>query len=47
MKSFIYWWQNLSKAMGEALFHPYSNNYPPSIGYQPFTDKPEKKAKFV
>ncbi len=39
MKNLFGWCVNLLKGMGDALFHPYRDNQPPSIGYQPYTDR--------
>ena len=39
MTKLFSWFLNLMKGMGDALFHPYRDNQPPSIGYQPFTGK--------
>jgi len=43
MKTTIQWYENLLKGMGDALFHPFRDNTPPLIGYQPFRDQPYKK----
>ena len=40
-KSFL-WLQELLISMGDALFHPYSDNSPPNIEAQPFKDDPYK-----
>tara|TARA_Y100001968_G_C18855658_1_gene480149 strand:- start:351 stop:494 length:144 start_codon:yes stop_codon:yes gene_type:complete len=36
------WLSILLKGMGDAIFHPFKNNPPPEIGYQPFNDLPYK-----
>ena len=43
MKTTLQWFENLLKGMGDALFHPFRDNAPPEIGYQPFRDQPYKK----
>ena len=37
MNKLISWSLNLMKGMGDAFCHPYRDNEPPLIGYQPFT----------
>ncbi len=37
MNSLLSWILNLLRGMGDALFHPYRDNEPPAIGYQPYT----------
>ena len=37
MSKLVTWSKNLMKGMGDALFHPYKDNEPPQIGFQPFT----------
>lgn len=38
----LLWFQELLIAMGNALFHPYKDNSPPSFEAQPFRDDPYK-----
>ncbi len=47
MKKFLDWARSLLAGMGDALFHPYKDNQPPQIGYQPFSDKPYKRKRAV
>ena len=42
MNKTILWLQGLLIAMGNALFHPYKDNSPPSFEAQPFRDAPYK-----
>ena len=42
MKKTILWLQELLISMGNALFHPYKDNSPPSFEAQPFKDDPYK-----
>ena len=42
MKKTILWLQELLISMGNALFHPYKDNAPPSFEAQPFRDDPYK-----
>ena len=42
MKKTILWLQELLISMGNALFHPYKENSPPSFEAQPFKDDPYK-----
>ena len=42
MNKTLIWLQELIISMGNALFHPYSDNSPPNIGAQPFRDDPYK-----
>ena len=42
MKKTILWLQELLISMGNALFHPYQENSPPSFEAQPFRDDPYK-----
>tara|TARA_B100000029_G_scaffold211953_2_gene209961 strand:+ start:370 stop:534 length:165 start_codon:yes stop_codon:yes gene_type:complete len=37
MSKLFSWLMNLMQGMGDALIHPYRNNQPPQIGFQPFT----------
>ena len=43
----LQWFDNLLKGMGDALFHPFRDNEPPEIGYQPFRDQPYKKRGLI
>ncbi len=45
MKKVFQWFLNLEKSMGDALFHPYQDNQPPSIGFQPFTGTKSRNKK--
>ncbi len=45
MAKLFQWGMSLVKGMGDALFHPYKDNEPPKIGFQPFTDKTYKNHK--
>tara|TARA_Y100001968_G_scaffold235015_1_gene218146 strand:+ start:177 stop:320 length:144 start_codon:yes stop_codon:yes gene_type:complete len=42
MNKTILWVQELLISMGNALFHPYKDNAPPSFEAQPFRDDPYK-----
>ena len=42
MNKTILWLQELLISMGNALFHPYQENSPPSFEAQPFRDDPYK-----
>ena len=42
MNKTILWLQELLISMGNALFHPYKDNSPPSFEAQPFRDDPYK-----
>ena len=42
MNRTIRWFEELLVSMGNALFHPYKDNAPPSIAIQPFRDDPYK-----
>ena len=42
MNRTLLWFQELLIAMGNALFHPYKDNSPPSFEAQPFRDDPYK-----
>ncbi len=42
MNRTIIWFQELLISMGNALFHPYKDNLPPSFDAQPFKDDPYK-----
>ncbi len=42
MKKTILWLHELLISMGNALFHPYKDNSPPSFEAQPFRDDPYK-----
>ena len=42
MKKTILWLQELLISMGNALFHPYKDNSPPSFEAQPLRDDPYK-----
>ncbi len=43
MKKTILWFEEILKAMGNALFHPFKNNAPPQIDPIPYKDEPYKK----
>ena len=47
MSKLVHWSLNLVKGMGDALFHPYRDNEPPHIGYQPFTGKTYKHRRVI
>ncbi len=47
MNSLFKWFVNLVKGMGDALFHPYKDNQPPAIGFQPFTGKSYKTRRIT
>ncbi len=38
----IRWFQEVLSSMGNAVFHPYTNNSPPNIEPHGFTDDPYK-----
>ena len=42
MKKTFLWLQELLISMGNALFHPYKDNSPPSFEARPFKDDPYK-----
>ena len=42
MNKTLLWLQELLISMGNALFHPYKENSPPSFEAQPFKDDPYK-----
>ncbi len=42
MNKILLWLQELLISMGNALFHPYKDNSPPSFEAQPFKDDPYK-----
>ena len=42
MNKTILWVQELLISMGNALFHPYKDNLPPSFEARPFRDDPYK-----
>ena len=42
MNKTLLWLQELLISMGNALFHPYKDNSPPSFEAQPFKDDPYK-----
>ena len=37
----------LVKGMGDALLHPYKDNQPPEIGFQPFTGESYKHKRIT
>ncbi len=47
MSKLFAWVMNLLKGMGDALFHPYRDNEPPQIGYQPFTGKTYRHKRVI
>ena len=42
MNKSLLWFQELLISMGNALFHPYQDNSPPSFEANPFKDDPYK-----
>ncbi len=47
MSNLLAWVVRLLNGMGDALFHPYRDNQPPAIGFQPFTGESYKNKRMI
>ncbi len=47
MSKLLTWALNLIQGMGDALLHPYQDNAPTPIGYQPFTGTTNRGKRLI